>query len=228
MLRDNSQRAKNAIYLFWIFFGVTLITIASSFMEYNLLQRASAGNLTIDEANANDLRERIVGVGTLLVHIVVIVYFIMWFRRAYYNLHSVGCYLQFSEGWAAGCWFVPFLNLVRPYQIMREIWDKTQERAQQGTQFPVIKSASILGLWWFLWIVTNIASNIYTRIVLSGDHGISELITLDKVGMIVDAFDLVNVLIIITIIRKISSFEENLKNMLEVENISNPEAVLTS
>jgi hypothetical protein len=220
MLRDNSERAKNVIVLFWVFFGITVIAIISTYMEYNLLQKALTESVSVDEANANDIRQRIIGIVEILIHIVLIVYFIMWFRRAYYNLHSLGCYVQYSEGWAAGAWFVPFLNLFRPYQIMKEIWDRTQERTYAGTEIARIESSAILGFWWFLWIVTSIAGNIYTRIVLSGNHDIKDLIALDTTGIILNVVDLVNVILVITIIKKIHSFEERLKDIISIENIA--------
>jgi hypothetical protein len=220
MLRDNSQRARTAIILFWVFFATTAISIGSTYLEYSLLQRALTQDISINEATANDTRQKLIGVVEILVHVVVIVYFIMWFRRAYYNLHSLGCYVRYTEGWAAGAWFVPFLNLVRPFQIMKEIWDRTQERAQEGTENPRIESSVILGFWWFLWIATNIAANIYTRLVFGGDHDVRDLIALDKTAIIISAIDLINVLLIITIIKKISGFEEKLKDVISIENIA--------
>jgi hypothetical protein len=220
MVRDNSQRAKNVILIFWIFFGLTIIFIGSSFLERNLLLRAADGNITPDEANSNDLRQRIIGISELLLHIVLIVYFIMWFRRAYFNLHSLGFYLRYTEGWAAGAWFVPFMNLYAPFKIMREIWDNTQMRAQQGSEDIVLKPSTLLGVWWFLWIVTNIAGNIYSRLELQGEHTISDLISLNTTSIVLNVIDLANVFLIITIIQRVSVFEEQLKQKLIIENIA--------
>jgi hypothetical protein len=220
MVRDNSQRAKNVILIFWIFFGLTIIFIGSSFLERNLLLRATDGNITPDEANSNDLRQRIIGISELLLHIVLIVYFIMWFRRAYFNLHSLGFYLRYTEGWAAGAWFVPFMNLYAPFKIMREIWDNTQMRAQQGSEDIVLKPSTLVGVWWFLWIVTNIAGNIYSRLELQGEHTISDLISLNTTSIVLNVIDLANVFLIITIIQRVSVFEEQLKQKLIIENIA--------
>jgi len=225
MTRDNSQRAKNAILIFWIFFGLTVISIGSSFLERNLLLSAAKGNITTDEATSNDLRQRIVGISELLVHIIVIVYFIMWFRRAYFNLHSLGFYLRYTEGWAAGAWFVPFMNLYAPFKIMKEIWDNTQMRAQQGSENTVLKPSTLLGVWWFLWIVTNVAGNIYTRLALRGEQDISGLISLNTTSIVLDVIDLANVFVIITIIQQVSGFEEQLKQKLVIENIASEEYV---
>jgi hypothetical protein len=220
MVRDNSQRAKNVILIFWIFFGLTIIFFGSSFLERNLLLRATDGNITPDEANSNDLRQRIIGISELLLHIVLIVYFIMWFRRAYFNLHSLGFYLRYTEGWAAGAWFVPFMNLYAPFKIMREIWDNTQMRAQQGSEDIVLKPSTLLGVWWFLWIMTNIAGNIYSRLELQGEHTISDLISLNTTSIVLNVIDLANVFLIITIIQRVSVFEEQLKQKLIIENIA--------
>jgi hypothetical protein len=225
MVRDNSQRAKNVILIFWIFFGLTIIFIGSSFLERNLLLRATDGNITPDEANSNDLRQRIIGISELLLHIVLIVYFIMWFRRAYFNLHSLGFYLRYTEGWAAGAWFVPFMNLYAPFKIMREIWDNTQMRAQQGSEDIVLKPSTLLGVWWFLWIMTNIAGNIYSRLELQGEHTISDLISLNTTSIVLNVIDLANVFLIITIIQQVSVFEEQLKQKLVIENIASEELI---
>lgn len=225
MVRDNSQRAKNVILIFWIFFGLTIIFIGSSFLERNLLLRATDGNITPDEANSNDLRQRIIGISELLLHIVLIVYFIMWFRRAYFNLHSLGFYLRYTEGWAAGAWFVPFMNLYAPFKIMREIWDNTQMRAQQGSEDIVLKPSTLLGVWWFLWIMTNIAGNIYSRLELQGEHTISDLISLNTTSIVLNVIDLANVFLIITIIQRVSVFEEQLKQKLVIENIASEEPI---
>ncbi len=220
MLRDNSQRAKNAIVLFWILFGVTVIAIASTFMEYNLAKKALTSSITLDEANSNDLRQKIIKFLVLIVQILVIVYFIMWFRRAYFNLHSLGCYVRYSEGWAAGAWFVPFLNLVRPYEIMKDIWDRTQERTQEGIEDKRIESPAIVGFWWFLWLATNIAGNIYAWTFISGEKTVQALISRNSTAMILDAANLVNLFVTITIIKKISGFEEKLKDVIAVEGIA--------
>jgi hypothetical protein len=187
--------------------------------------RATDGNITPDEANSNDLRQRIIGISELLLHIVLIVYFIMWFRRAYFNLHSLGFYLRYTEGWAAGAWFVPFMNLYAPFKIMREIWDNTQMRAQQGSEDIVLKPSTLLGVWWFLWIMTNIAGNIYSRLELQGEHTISDLISLNTTSIVLNVIDLANVFLIITIIHQVSVFEEQLKQKLVIENIASEELI---
>jgi len=74
--------------------------------------------------------------------------FVAWLHRAYSNLTLVGTrQVTYSTAWAVGCWFVPFLNLSRPYAIVDELWTKsatknTGEASTRGKRSP------IPGLWW--------------------------------------------------------------------------------
>jgi hypothetical protein len=131
LLPDNSQRAKNVLISFYVLFFIQILVLVSDFLQYLLLLKYKEGNFDQAEATTNDLRQQIVVVTHLLMFIVCIVLFILWFRRAYNNLNIHGkAYTKYAEGWAAGAWFVPFLNLGRPYLIMQEIWEKTQEATE--------------------------------------------------------------------------------------------------
>lgn len=49
----------------------------------------------------------------------------MWIHRAYRSLPALGEQgIRWSPAWAAGGWFVPFANLVIPYQIMWDLWSR--------------------------------------------------------------------------------------------------------
>lgn len=127
-LKPNGQRAKNAITLLWIVLIVDVISLISGYFQYDLIQTVADGGYISDEAaTANDLREQIIGVTYMIVLLVSAVTFIQWFRRAYFNLHQRVVNLSHSEGWAAGAWFVPILNLFRPYQIMKELFVETKK-----------------------------------------------------------------------------------------------------
>jgi Domain of unknown function (DUF4328) len=89
--------------------------------------------------------------------------FLVWFHRAYTNLHALRTEaLRFRAGWAVGGWFVPILNLVRPKQVMNDIWrgsdsgaPATNDSAWHRAPVP-----ALLQLWWapFLtsWLVDRL------------------------------------------------------------------------
>src|SRR5690554_1359559 len=111
-LRPNETRAKTAMILIWIVLGLDVISAISSYFQAKLLRIAAMGEFISQEmANANDVRESIIGIVYLIVYVISGVTFIMWFRRAYYNLHQRDSNLSYGEAWAAGSWFIPILNL---------------------------------------------------------------------------------------------------------------------
>jgi hypothetical protein len=71
--------------------------------------------------------------------------FLLWLHRAYANLpYLARIRPRYTTAWAVGAWFVPLVNLVMPYNIMREIWCHYQ-RAAFGR---IIAPVALLGWWW--------------------------------------------------------------------------------
>lgn len=167
-MRPNEQRGKAAIVFLWLSLGIELISGFSDYLQYTLLQDIRSGTQLNGEAiQANDIRQQLIAIAAFLIYIGTAITFIMWFRRAYYNLHQALTHLSFSEGWAAGAWFVPFLNLGRPYVIMKEMVYETQQLLVKESLIGQEKSRGrIVGTWWTFWIITSIVSNSSVRIQL--------------------------------------------------------------
>ncbi|HZH86358.1 MAG TPA: DUF4328 domain-containing protein [Brumimicrobium sp.] len=161
-LRPNRTRAKTAITLIWIVMGIEILSLISGYFQSTLLRNADSGIIiSMEEANANDLREVIIGLLYSLAFIISGITFIMWFRRAYFNLHLKVPKLSYGEGWAAGSWFVPILNWFRPFQIMSELYISTQKFLinKEVMQEKVLKKSQ-LGVWWTLWVINNLLGSI--------------------------------------------------------------------
>ena len=126
-LRQNKSRAKVAIALIWVVLALDVISFISGYLQLNLILTFEDG-IAVSEAriDANDDRERVVGIMYVIAYVISGIVFIRWFRRAYFNLHQRKEFLSFSEGWAAGCWFVPIVSLYRPLQIMKELYEETR------------------------------------------------------------------------------------------------------
>lgn len=163
-IRPNKERAKIAELLIWSVMLVDVISIWSSYLQYDLLVQLNNDTWIPDRVlDSNDIREQSIALIYVVVYIVSIVVFIRWFRRAYYNLgRRTEC--AHSEGWAAGNWFVPIISLFRPYQIMKEMWMKTTRLTLSKTQEKVQKdSVENIGIWWFLWILSNYVAKYATK-----------------------------------------------------------------
>lgn len=217
-LRPNGQRAKNAVTLIWIMLAMEIVSLISGYLQYDLLQHAANGSeIPIEAANANDTREGIVGVIYLIAYIVSAVTFIQWFRRAYFNLHLKLNYLSQTEGWAAGSWFVPVISLYRPYQIMRELYNETKELlTKNGVAIRQQFTTSTLGIWWTLWIISNIIGQFEFRYSLKAES-LDELTTSTIIGMISNIIGIPLALIAIKVVRDYANVEPMLHELKEEE-----------
>ena len=72
--------------------------------------------------------------------------FLVWFYRARRNADGRGQDQRRSPGWAVGAWFVPFVGLVFPFQIMADIWRANLPPGRRA------KVAVLPGFWWGCWI----------------------------------------------------------------------------
>lgn len=207
-LKPNGSRAKTAIILICIVLGLEIISLISGFFQYNLLQNAASGTvISTEEANANDLREQIIGLFYSLAFLVSGITFIMWFRRAYYNLHQKVSSLSYGEGWAAGAWFVPILNWFRPFQIMAELYKHTPEvLLKHNIEIQQKLQKTNLAIWWTLWL----SSSILAQVVLQFSRNAStihELITVTNLEMISNIIGIPLALITLKVVSNYAKME---------------------
>ncbi len=210
-LRNNDQRARTAITLIWIVTAIDLIALASSYFQYNMLESISAGGqITMEEANANDSREQFIGIFYIIAYIISGITFIMWFRRAYFNLHQRVTKLNFSEGWAAGSWFVPFVNLGRPARIMQELYTETtkflNKFSQNKRQF---NFSNYIGWWWALWLISGIFGQIIFRYSRNADS-INDFTNITILSMISSLLAIPLALLTVNVIKNYNNMEQSL------------------
>jgi len=158
-----------------------------------------------------------VGIGgfTFLGFIATIVVFLIWMRRSYWNILALGNRrLEYSPAWAVGCWFVPFVNLARPFSIIKEIWRKSDPETLELENAPLAQTveqssivAPMFGLWWGLWIISNVASNFSTRFSL-GANTLDEHIGTFWVDIVASVLTAFAALLAITVVRAVTARQE--------------------
>ena len=206
-LTPNKERAKIAIALLYAVNIIGVLSVISSFMQWQLLTDfRDTGNISIDEANSNDVREQIIAIVYGIVYIICIVVFIQWFRRAYYNLHLRAKNLKYTEGWAAGAWFVPIFSLFAPYFIFKDLVVESERILKNlGINAPVQISMGLLGLYWTLWVIGNLIANVSFR--FSRDESVESLINATLLDLVGTLITIVCGFLLISIIKKYDQIE---------------------
>ena len=71
-----------------------------------------------------------------------------WLQRAYRNLALVGSKRsRFSTRQAVGYWFIPFVNLVLGYQVMKDLWLRS-ESMNDRDGYDDLPAPALLSGWW--------------------------------------------------------------------------------
>lgn len=162
-IRPNQRRTKMAIIMICAVLTVEIFMLISDYMQYNLLVEVQNGGFVEPTAaENNDLRQQILGFIYLAVFITSIVTFINWFRRAFFNLEQrmEGRYLKFTNQEAGTSWFIPIVSLFKPYQVMREMFRKTEIYMGAQIKGYIPQTTPSLGWWWTFWIINNILGNL--------------------------------------------------------------------
>ena len=215
-IRPNLKRAKLAQLFIWLVMALDIISIFFSYLQYNLLKSLQNNEEVTDQMlNSNDTREQIIGILYLIVFIISTVTFIQWFRRAYFNL-NIRTNCSHSEGWAAGSWFVPIISLYRPYQIMKEMWDKTTNLIKSKTSDYAENSTMIIGLWWTLWIVSNYIGKYVLKSAFKAET-IENFLNSTIGDMTMSIIGIPLAIITVAIIKSYSLKEENISELEKAE-----------
>lgn len=107
-----------------------------------------------------------VGAGLGLAAVSGIISFLVWLRRAASNVRALRPEAGFTYtlGWTIGWWFVPFLNLWRPFQVVHEIWHRSEHATQGAPHQDWGKNPpTFLSAWWAAWITGNMLERVASR-----------------------------------------------------------------
>jgi uncharacterized protein DUF4328 len=154
-LLDPSGLTRFLQRLLWISVLVGSVAFVDDLVEFVQVQM---GHLPPDQVANGDPIQGIVGLLQSGLGIVTGIAFLKWIYRAYKNIQGFGAQgLRFSPGWAVGYYFIPILSLIRPVQVMSEIW-----RASDDPRYWSQRECSwLIAVWWILFLlytgVTQIA-----------------------------------------------------------------------
>ncbi len=113
------------------------------------------------DANAEFTTADLVMAGALLIYVIVVVTTMITFGRflvrSNVNARSFGRFVHFTPASMVWWHFVPFANLVKPYEAFKAVWQASGGDRDFSSKHPQ------MGLWWGSWIVANILGNFSWR-----------------------------------------------------------------
>ncbi len=143
-----------------------------------------------------------------LVYLPTAIVFCVWMYRSYKNLTLFGVRgLKYSAGWAAGSFFVPILNLFRPYQIAQEMWQASDPDVppEEPTAWRRTPSSGLMVAWWAFWIISNVLYQIVFQMTMKG-QGDEEALAVSSI--IADGVSCVAALFAILVVKSLRARQE--------------------
>jgi uncharacterized protein DUF4328 len=185
-------RRQAVVIVFVAIAVVSALAVLSDILEIRLMDRVVAGEpVTEADATSNDNRQGLVGIVQFVVLVAGAIAFIRWLHAAYKNVDVVDRpQRRYGHGWAIGSWFVPFLNLWRPKQIVNDVW-RAGGKGEPG---------ELLLMWWLAFVVSNFVANIAIRSSF-GDATAEEIRNGSIAYAISDGIDIVGAILAILVVR---------------------------
>ena len=198
--------------LLYVGLAADALGIVSGFLQRSLLLRIASGErLLPGVAEANDARHQAIAQVQLLAFIVTAIFWLVWLSRAYSNLGGVGTRKsRFTPGWAVGYWFVPFVNLVRPYQIILDLWLRS-ERLNVDASVANLPRPALISWWWGVYLLSGLAGRMFASLA-SDAKTLPELINATILGMVVDAIGIIAALLAVAVVRGIDERQQRFAN----------------
>lgn len=170
---ESYRSAKSFSVVLIALFGVQLGCLAI-YVILSVVQIAAPDIFVLDDGSGVTVPIALIGLASLVeipARLATIVLFLVWLYRVYGNLSPLKALnLEFSPGWAVGWWFIPFANLIKPYQAVTEAWRESDPDYSEdfGYLTSSVENPWIFPVWWGFWILGNVFARI-TDNVAGGD-----------------------------------------------------------
>ena len=221
LLKNNRKRTQWLLCFLGANFLVAIALLICYIMQYELIWRVM-DNLVVSESEAKGIPTilQMMKVFNFFLFYTTAIFFLLWFRRAYHNMLQVGAYLSYkTDGWAIGVWFMPILNLYKPYSLMKELFAEAESYLHEKQKGMVLfaDSRTLIILWWCLWI----ASRIIAVVLGQGNkayHDLKKLKFFTEFGIFDKLFQMVLIVVTFKMVWDYSKLEQQVKDVVESEN----------
>jgi hypothetical protein len=188
-------------------FGLQIVAMALAVLMSVGLLASPDWTVDLDDGGTMPIFMLFIGLAEALrivAFIISVVAFLIWEHRAFSNLSPLKARnLEFSPGWAVGWWFVPFANLVKPYQSMKELWLGSSPEFNEDLDYLPSGEAvpSMFSFWWALWVLYSIGARIVDR---AFDANATDFSMLALGELVVNSLGIIACILLISIVRDIT------------------------
>jgi len=206
------RRARAVIVAFWGVAATNVVGIVAGFMLSNLLRSSDGAAVSADGGVFGIEGAYGIAASAKLVALIVAgILFLWWFYLAHQNLRRFdGQPPAHHSQWAIWGFFVPVLNVLRPQQLMREIWSITSEQWKRSENVRDLqRPTDWVNLWWGLFLATGTLGNFVSLAALRATT-VDEQLFATRATIFTDAFGVVAVFVAVLLVRNVTALQRPL------------------
>jgi hypothetical protein len=185
--------------------------------------RAAGGEpVSEDETMVSDMILGLAALPLVLLLLVNLVVWFFWLHRSYSNLRLIGHKVtDHTTRWAVGSWFIPFVNIFSAYQVMKELWWRS-ENANSGFYGPGMPGPGAVAGWWAAYLGSAFLTRLSSRSFMA-EMGAHYVTMLDLASSVLD---IVSAVLAFLIVRQIRDFQSHWPTLAAGDQVG-AEAVAT-
>lgn len=137
------------------------LALAGRISNLESIDRGAAPPLALTQAD--DQFYALILMTNAVTRLVAFTLFLLWFYRAFKNAGALGARgLRCSPAWSVGYFFVPVLNLFRPFQCASEMWRASDpdQRLVDGFEWRGLDNGRPARAWWTLFLISQLVARI--------------------------------------------------------------------
>lgn len=160
--RSAATRARWLVALLVANAVVSVAGVVISIWGQTVIAAFERGEATVEDLDQFDTFFGTSGIVESVAFVAAAIAWLAWSSRTIDNEDALGIGPStVSPRLAIGWWFLPFANLVMPYRVHREIYERYHRGVQAG--------AGIVLLWWLVYLASSIGTNIVGRVWLAAE-----------------------------------------------------------
>jgi hypothetical protein len=153
-----------------------------SLLDYRALHKVDSHEEYMETFTMADGGFMVIGLFSSGVLLGLLIAWCLWQYRVHTNLLALGRSRgPMSPGWGVGVWFIPIVNLVLPFLVMRHIFVASASAADSANMNER-RGLGWVSAWWALWIVTSLAAYSSLAKSTAEDLGVLRKVALVDVG----------------------------------------------
>ncbi len=133
---------------------VAWVAVGFDLADIRLLGRQAGGEIieSLDK-RAHGLTGVILFTTQTVLLACTVFFFILWTYAVRSNLRALGVRkLDYKTAWSVAGWWIPGINFVRPYQVLREIWKASDPATSDRFEWKRAPTPPLLVYWWIAFV----------------------------------------------------------------------------